>query len=348
MIPYSIMKKAYKDATKGKKKYKNEAILFDLCREGNLVRLWNDLNERNYKIGQYINFKVYEPKERIVNALHFRDKIVQFIVHYELVRIYEKVFIKTSYACRKGKGTHKAVRQLWENMKKYENQEGSKIIKVDVKKFFYSIDRTILKEILKKKVKNKFYLDLMFKIIDSSPEGETGIPLGNVTSQDFANIYLNELDQYCVRYLQIKEYVRYADDIVIVRGGNENSMNDAKDILTKIKTFLSEKLNLRTNEKTHIFPLEQGVNAFGYKIYTTHILLRDKAKRGMKKGIKVLDKELKEGKIDLAKVKQKINSRLGHARHSNSYNLAKRIYADYEYIDIEKGDKKFGGILRNG
>lgn len=344
MIDYEVVKKAYKDALKGNKKYKKEAILFDRCREGNLIRLWNELNGGTYEVGEYIKFKVYEPKEREVSAPHFRDKIVQFILHYKLEDTYKKKFIKGSFACLKEKGTHRAVKHLWKAMRLCKNK--GHIIKVDVRKFFYSIDREILKEILKKKIKSEFYLDLLFQIIDSSPEGKRGIPLGNVTSQDFANIYLNELDQYCVRYLGVKHYTRYMDDVVIVIPG-DNSLERAKEILEKIKTFLSDRLNLETNEKTHIFPIAQGVNAFGFKIFSSHILVRDKSKRAMKRRMRAMDKKLKEEKIELEEVKQSVNAWLGHARHSNSYNLAKKIFEKYDYINVE-GDEYFGTILRNG
>ncbi|MBV1817660.1 RNA-directed DNA polymerase [Bacteroidales bacterium MSK.15.36] len=359
-IPYSIVKKAYKDTQKGDRKYKKEAILFDMCRERNLVQLWRDLNNDKYEVGKYIQFKVYEPKERVISAPRLVDKIVQFILHYQLVKIYDPIYIKGSFACQKGKGTHKAVEHLHHNMKICKWKYGEKncvVIKIDVRKYFYSIDRDILKKIFAKKIKDKNLLKRLFKVIDSSPEGETGIPLGNVTSQDFANIYLNELDQYCVRFLGIKYYTRYMDDVVIVVppktkivDGVEvietKALDIARDWLEKIKIYLDERLNLKTNDKTKIFPLSQGVNAFGFKLHTTHRLIRDQSKRAMKRRIKAMDKKLKNNEIELKDVMQAVNSWLGHARHSNSYNLAKKIFVSYPYIKVE-GEIYFGGILRN-
>jgi len=289
IVPYDIVKQAYKDTQRGSKKFKKEAILFDMCRERNLVQLWRDLNNDDYEVGDYIRFKVYEPKERVISAPRIVDKIVQFILHYQIVEIYDPIYIKGSFACQKGKGTHKSVEHLQHAMKvckwKY-GEENCVIIKADVRKFFYSIDRDILKKVLAKKVKDETLLKRLFKVIDSSPEGETGIPLGNVTSQDFANIYLNELDQYCVRYLGIKYYTRYMDDVVIivppkiqvvdgVKMVEIKALDRAREWLDKIKKYLNEKLNLKTNDKTQIFPLSQGVNAFGFKIHTTHRLVRD-------------------------------------------------------------------------
>ena len=134
------------------------------------------------------------------------------------------------------------------------------ILKMDVSKFFYSINRDILKQILRKKINDEKFLRLLDMIIDSSPEGEKGIPLGNVTSQDFANIYLNELDQYAKRFLGLKYYVRYMDDIIVVLPTKEEAQR-AKESLT---AFLNERLDLQTNEKTKIFPVDQGVNAYGF------------------------------------------------------------------------------------
>lgn len=214
---------------------------------------------------------------------------------------------------------------------------------MDIKKFFYSIDRDILKRILRKKIADPDMLKLLDDIIDSSPEGEVGIPLGNVTSQDFANIYLNELDQYCVRYLGVKWYVRYMDDIIMILPTKEQ----AQECLKKATRFLNERLNLETNSKTKVFPLEQGVNAYGFKIWTTHRLVRDHSKRAMKRRIKAMDRKLKAGMIGMKEVQQAVNSWLGHARHSNSYNLAKKIFRKYPYIKVE-GEMRFGGrILGN-
>ena len=130
-------------------------------------------------------------------------------------------------------------------------------------------------------------------MIDSSPEGENGISLGNVSSQDFANIYLNELDQYCIRFLGAELYTRYMDNIVIIAPNKEI----AREWLAKIKVFLQERLHLETNQKTKIFYVRQGVNAYGFKIKATHLLLRTESKRKEKRRIKAMIKKLKDGKI---------------------------------------------------
>lgn len=340
-IDYNNLKESYKRTQFGKRKYKKEAILFDMARERNLVKLWRELKNETYTPSDYIEFKVYEPKERIINAPKIRDKIVQFSVHTVLQDVYYSKFINSSYACLEGRGTHRAVNKVQHNIRhcKWKNG-GGWILKMDVAKFFYSINRDILKRIIRKKIKDKKFLVLLDKIIDSSPEGEKGIPLGNVTSQDFANIYLNELDQYAKRYLGLKYYVRYMDDIIIVVPTKE----EAQDARDKIIKFLDEKLDLKTNNKTKIFPIEQGVNAYGFKIFTTHKLVRNSAKSAMKRRIKAMDRKIQSGEISEKYVQNCVSSWLGHARHSNSYNLSKKIFNKYKYIQVENDKYKFGKI----
>ncbi|HIG0360378.1 TPA: reverse transcriptase domain-containing protein [Clostridium sporogenes] len=340
-IDYKNLKKSYKKTQQGKRKYRKEAIIFDMAREKNLVQLWRELKNQIYIPSEYIEFKVYEPKQRVIHAPRIRDKIVQFAAHVVLQEVYYNKFISSSYACLVERGTHRAVQKVQHNMRyikwKYEN---GWILKMDVSKFFYSINRDILKKILRKQIKDDKFLNLLDKIIDSSPEGEKGIPLGNVTSQDFANIYLNEVDQYAKRYLGLKYYVRYMDDIIVVLRTKEEAQK-AKENITR---FLNEKLDLQTNSKTKIFPLNQGVNAYGFKIYCTHRMVRNTSKSAMKSRIKAMDKKVKKGEMTTKEVQQSVNSWLGHARHSNSYNLSKKIFKKYNYIEIENPKYRFGNL----
>lgn len=339
IIFFGNLENAYKQTLKGQRKYRRDAILFSLLEDANLIRLWRELKEGTYQPGQYIRFKVHEPKERMVSAPRIRDKIVQFAAHTVLKDVYMPVFIKDSYACLEGRGTQRAVSAVQRNMRACERKYGGGwIAKLDVSKFFYSIDRDILKRILRKKITCKKTLWLLDKIIDSSPEGSVGIPLGNVTSQDFANIYLNELDQYVKRWLGVKWYVRYMDDAVAVVPTRE----EAQRLKEQMERFLEEKLHMKANpKKTQIFPLKQGVNAYGFKIWTTHRLLRDQSKRAMKRRIKAMDRKMKEGLLTEKEVQQAVSSWLGHARHGQCFNLAKKIFANYPYIKIE-GDEGFG------
>lgn len=337
------LEESYKRTQSGSRKYRKEAICFAMSKERKLRDLQKELKDRTYRPGSYIEFSVYEPKKRLVHAPHIRDKIVQFSVHMILQEIYRPVFIKNSYACLKEKGTHEAVHRIQHYMRlarwKYEEPY---IIKIDIRKFFYSIDREIIKRIYRKKIPEteRDFFRILDMIVDSSPEGEKGLPLGNVTSQDFANIYLNEVDQYCKRYLGLKYYVRYMDDICIIVKDKET----ARDVLTKIERYVEERLKLEVNEKTHIYPLAQGINTLGFKNHTTHLEVRNSSKAAMKRRIKKIDEKVQSGRLTKKQAQQAVNAWLGHARHSNSYNLTRKIFKKYDYIQIENKNWKFGDM----
>ena len=337
------LEESYKRTQSAERKYRKEAIYFAMSKERKLRDLQKELQDKTYRSGSYIEFYVFEPKKRLVHAPHIRDKIVQFSIHTVLQGIYRSVFIKDSYACLEEKGTHEAVHRIQHYMRlaqwKYEEPY---IVKIDVRKFFYSINRDILKTIYRKKIpeSEQDFLRILDMIVDSSPEGERGLPLGNVTSQDFANIYLNEVDQFCKRYLGLKWYVRYMDDICIIVKDRET----ARNVLAKIRTYVKDHLDLELNEKTHIYPLAQGINTLGFRIHTTHLEVRNSSKAAMKCRIRKIDEKVQSGRLTKKQAQQAVNAWLGHARHSNSYNLAKKICEKYDYIQIEDKNWKFGDI----
>lgn len=362
VVGYDRIEAGYKKALRGKRKFKKEAVFYDMCRERNNVYLWRELRpskqtqEIDYRPCPYHSTIIREPKERLLHIPKLRDKIVQLVIHQELQNLFRPVFVDRSYACQYGKGTIRAAFSVYHDMRVAQWKWGEKafVVKIDVKKFFYNIDRAILKQLLRKrinKLKKKHpelredfdqFLTLLGIVIDSSPEGERGIPLGNVSSQDFANIYLNEVDQFCIRYLGIKYYTRYMDDIVFIAPTREK----AQEWLLKVVTFLTERLHLNTNEKTKIYPLRQGVNAYGFKIRTTHLELRTESKRRAKKRIKKMDEKLKAGELSKEETIQTVQSWLGFARWASAFNLCRKIFAPYPYIKVE-GEMQFGSVSRS-
>lgn len=327
---------AYKRATKGKSKYKKEAMEFSLNETYNLNNLVNSLIDESYQFDGYIRFPVFEPKERIVDAPHFKDKIVQLAINNILKKVYASVFIHDSYACLDGKGTHKCIDRIQKFLKKAYWQYGNDayIVKIDFKKFFYSIDRDILKRLLTKKIKCDKTLRLTYKIIDSADSiSILGMPLGNTLSQISANIYTNELDQYLKRKLSIKYWVKYMDDGIAVMPNKE----EARRVLTAIREFSIEKLHLTLNkDKSKIFPINQGVNAIGFKIYPTHRLLRNDSKKRIKQKAKKIRQLLINEAISVKTAEQIFNSWLGHAKHGNSYNFIQKLISDHDYIHLNK------------
>ena len=251
-VGYERIKVGYKQALRGQRKYTREAVKYDLFREKNNVDLWRELKSSKYTPGPYHFTVITEPKRRDLSIPKLRDKVVQLVIHAELQNMFRPVFINGSFACQYGRGPIRAAFKVQHDMRVARMKWGDDVavIKIDARKFFYSIDRDLLKKILAKRFKKlkkkhpdmygdllRFYR-LLCKVIDSSPEGERGIPLGNVSSQDFANIYLNELDQFCVRFLGAKLYTRYMDDIVIIAPSKEI----AREWLAKIKEFLRVRL----------------------------------------------------------------------------------------------------------
>jgi hypothetical protein len=215
------------------------------------------------------------------------------------------------------------------------------IIKIDIRKFYYSIDRELTKQLIRKRVpaEETDFLTLVDMTIDNSPEADgKGLPLGNVTSQDDAGIIGNEIDQYATRQLHLKHYTRFADDIIIVVPTRE----EARANLEKIQKFIKDRLHLETNEKTRIFPYQQGVKALGFRIYTTHILLQDWTIQHMKARIKKIDEKVQSGEMTEARAQQEVDSWLGHARMANAYKLCEKIFAPYPYIKYDRGDWHFG------
>ncbi|NLL02487.1 MAG: RNA-dependent DNA polymerase [Mollicutes bacterium] len=327
-------------ALKGKGKYHVEAMKFALDEIYNLNELRMSLINGTYKFDGYTTFTVYEPKERVINAPHFKDKIVQLAINNVLKDVYNPCFIFDSYACIDGKGTHKCVDRIQHLMRKakWEYGEETAIIKGDVKKFFYTINRDILKNLLQKKIKCKKTLNLLFKIIDSADVIDLlGLPLGNTLSQICANVYMNELDQFCKRRLSLKYMIRYMDDFFIFVKNKE----EANRVLDLIYVFVEEKLQLELNKnKTKIFPINQGLNAIGYKIYTTHRLLRNDSKKKIKRKLKAMPQLIIAGKMTIAKAEQILNSWLGHAKHGDSYNFIKNLMIKYYFLYLIKGKDK--------
>ncbi len=366
-VGWERIEDGYKQALRGKRKYTREAVTYDLLSEVNNVELWRALKaievrpdpaqrQKEYRPGPYRHKTITEPKTRSLNIPQLRDKIVQLAIHEELQSIFRPVFVDRSFACQYGRGPIRAAFNVQHDMRvaRMKWGEDAAVIKLDVKKYFYSIDRQVLKQLLVKRFKKlkkkrpELYEDLLrfhrllCKVIDSSPEGETGIPLGNVSSQDFANIVLNEVDQYCIRFLGVKLYTRYMDDIIIIAPSKET----AREWLAKIRQFVKERLHLDLNSKTKIFYLRQGVNAYGYKIKATHLELRTTSKRREKRRVKAMIAKLREGKKTREEIQQEVNSWLGFARWASAYNLAKKIFAPYRWIKVE-GELPYGAISRN-
>lgn len=335
IIDWKLLKWASDKSMKGKNKYNEDALLFYKDEMYNLKALRDSVVNGTYEFTGYKRFKVYEPKERIIDAPYHKDKIIQLAIDQVLKRVFQPAFIYDTYACLENKGTHKAVERVSYFMRKgaWDYGEDAYIIKLDIRKFFYSINREIMKSLLPKKIKCKRTLTLINKIIDSADLIDLlGMPLGNTLSQICTNIYMDRFDQYCKRILKVKYYVRYADDAISI----VKNKGEAVRLLAAMIEFLKEELELDINEyKTRIFPIEQGVNAYGFKIYKTHRLLRDDSKKKIKRKTRKMKRLIIEGRMTSEKAEQILNSWNGHAKYGCSHNFIKRLIErnDYIYLD---------------
>lgn len=251
-------------------------------------------------------------------SLPFTDRIIHQWVVEELIKpYYVPRFIAQTHACIPGRGTHAAVRQaqayLCRSLQAYRTPY---IIKLDVAKFFHSIDPPTLFAILRRDIDDPELLTLLHAIIFNGVT-DAGLPIGNYTSQYFANIYLNELDQYIKRTLHINMYVRYMDDFLCF----VDSKSEAKRIYRAIEQFLHDELRLQLNPKSRYFPARHSLDFCGYKIYPRYLLLRDRSKRRLCHFEQNLDSE--------ERFEIRVNAWLGHALHASSYHYATKKLGTY-------------------
>ncbi|MCF7910498.1 reverse transcriptase/maturase family protein [Candidatus Pacearchaeota archaeon] len=342
--------KAYFKAKKGKKN--KDFLEFDKNLYQNLSLLHEELINFEYEPSGYNSFYVKDYKTRKILAPFFRDHILHHAIYNYLEEIYEKHFIFDSFACRKGKGTHFGLKRLKHFINKHSEEDY--FIKCDISKYFYSIDHYKLKEILSKRIKDKRLLWLLGQIIGSSFQEkisahidnpnfsvqEKGIPIGNLLSQLFANVYLHELDEFVKENLGIKHYVRYVDDFVIL----EKEKNKLRDIVLEIKRFLAEELYLiLEDKKIQINKIKFGVDFIGYVAFKKFIRVRSKNYRRFKDKMNLKINIYEKDFVSYEELKDSFSSYFAHLSYTNSEMIKLRIVAAI----INRAVKR-GGNWNNG
>ena len=281
------------------------------------VDLSNRLKNRTYRTSDYSNYKIYEPKERTISRLpYYPDRIVHHAIMNIMEPIWVKIFTADTYSRIKNRGIHALVKKLRRDLD--QDPEGTKYcLKMDIRKFYPSLNHDILKAIIRKKVKDKDLLWLLDEIIDSAE----GVSIGNYLSQFFANLYMAYFDHWVKEELKVKYYYRYADDIVLL----SDSKEQLRSWLLAIKLYLTNVLKLKLKDNYQIYPVDsRGIDFVGYKLYHTHTLLRKSIKYKMFK----LVRKYKEGTITLEDLKQRMASYFGWLKYCNSKNLLKKIYQE--------------------
>lgn len=308
----------YLRARKGKRHHA-EVLKFERNLESELIHLQNELIWGQYKTGAYREFYVYEPKTRLVAALPFRDRVVQHSLVGAIEPIWENRFINHSYACRPGRGMHSGALQAQKWLRKVERSHGrAYVLKADVRKYFPSINHDIILSLFKRRIACKRTMKLLEDIIRS---WGPGLPIGNLTSQLAANVYLHELDQHVKQDLREPLYMRYMDDWIIVHHDKKH----LHQMWRHIEQWLKENLALELNGKTQVFPVGtkngRALDFLGYRMWTTHCRLRKGSVRRMKSRLKIMQKEYAAGKINERHIRNRISSWIGHAKFADTYRI---------------------------
>lgn len=337
VFTFNNLYNAYLYTRKGKRE-KNCAIRYERNVMEATIYLEDKLQNKTYNLGEYEEFYVYEPKKRPIKAPPFRDRVVQRCVCEQVLEpAIEKHLIYDTYACRKGKGTHAGLDRTEDFLKAHYRKHGLDgwIVKADIRSYFYSITHEILKKDLYPLLEDYDIWWLIEKILDSVEN--PGLPLGNQSSQWFANFYLSKFDHYVKEILGVKYYIRYMDDFIAI----VETKTEAQEILRKMKKYLWDELKLETNDKTQISPLKNGADFLGFHLYITQSgkvirKVRRDSKEKMKKKLRKFKKLYEAGLISKEEIDRSYESWKGHASHGSCYRLIQSM--DKLYNDIFEGD----------
>ena len=309
--------KAWKEFVKGKRN-KPDVQNFGLHLMDNVLALYFDLTNHVYSHGSYIHFNINDPKPSNISKATVRDRLLHHAVYRILYPFFERTFIADSFSCRLGKGTHKALGHFHEfaNKASHNHTKTCWVLKCDIRKFFANINQQILIDILKRYIPDENIIQLLEEIILSFNNGIAGfgLPLGNLTSQLFVNVYMNEFDQFVKHKLKAKYYIRYADDFVIF----SDSRNILENQILIAKNFLKDKLCLELHpKKISIKTLASGIDFLGWVNFPKYKVIRTRTKQRMFK------------KIAAKPQAPTITSYLGLLRHGKAQKIQNKILEQF-------------------
>lgn len=325
ILTFENLYSAYLKARRNKR-YKRDVLLFSANLEENLIGLQNELIHKTYEPGRYREFYVFDPKTRLVLAAPFKDRVLHHALCNVIEPIFDRGFIDQSYACRSGRGTLAGIEQTAKYINKAIRRHNQVYcFKADISKYFQSINHNILKRLIRKKISCSDTLWLIDKIIDSTVgDGDVnpvGLPVGNLTSQLFANVYLNELDQRMKHYHKTRFYIRYMDDFIVIHCDKKY----LHALWADTALWLNDQLALRLNPKTTVFPITQGVDFLGCRIWHNRRILRKGSVKRIKRIVKKFEREYEAGNIRVEKIRSVMASWYGHAKRADVPGLRQKI-----------------------
>lgn len=336
LVSFDNLVLAARKAGRGKGRKPN-VVAFRFHLEREILAIQRELADGTYRPGPYRAFPIREPKPRLISAAPFRDRVVHHALMNLLAPVLERGFIEHSFANREGKGTHAAVRlfQRWSRRRSW-------VLKGDVAKYFPSIDLEILKALVARKVKDRRVLDLVGRIVDASNpqepvvhhfpgddlytpfERRRGLPLGNLTSQWLANLYLDPLDHFVKEVLRERHYLRYVDDFVVL-GDDPSHLHEVR---RRIGDFLVG-LRLRLHpDKCQVFPVARGTRLLGFRVFPDRVLLPKQNARRAGRRMRRLARCLAAGEVTAEEVRASVHGWLGHARHARSWRVRRRVLGE--------------------
>ena len=318
---------AYRKARKGKG-WQDTIKRFENNLDENIKSIQESLINKTYSTSSYSEKTIYEPKERIIYKLPFYpDRIIQHAIMNVIEPIWDGLMIHDSYSCRAGKDIHAASKQTSEFIRKINP---GYCLKMDIRKFYPSMNHDIMFDIVQQEIKCQDTLDLFEDVIYSMPDGKN-IPIGNYTSQWLGNLYMNEVDMFVKHNLHFKHYIRYCDDFIFMH----KDKSYLHEIKGKVTDFINNNLDMSLS-KDDIFPISHGIDFVGYRHFPKYILVRKSTAKRVKQRLQKLPTKLSNGEITTDQYRSTIASTLGWLQWANSYNLRQDLDIDnmWEAINV--------------
>jgi retron-type reverse transcriptase len=334
VVEFGNLLSAAKKAQRGKR-YRDNVLLFNHELEPELLKIQDDLLSHNYQPGEYKTFQIVEPKKRMISAAPYRDRVVHHALCNIIAPIFERAFTRDSFANREGYGTHRALRRFVADARSH-----AYVLQCDIRKYFPSIDHEILKTILRRKIKCRETLWLIETIIDAGNEQERvdhffpgddlftlaerrrGLPIGNLTSQFFANVYLSGFDHFVKERIKAQSYVRYVDDFALF-SDDRAFLNEARPAIEKYLVGLRLKIH---PVKSQLFETRKGASFLGFRVLPDQLRVKSENLRRARRRLKRLQSRFAAGEIGLTKLTDCIKSWIAHLEHGDTWQLRDEVF----------------------